>query len=72
LAEIGRPRDLIARWTGSKRLAVGAALFCGALTATEPPPRVLNVSLELDDPVLGRSLAHRYQVQGPRRPERLQ
>jgi len=56
LADLGLPRDLIARSTGSKRLGVGVALFCGAGAATEA---------SLVDPVLQRTLTHGYRVQSP-------
>ena len=53
LAGLGAPRDLIARSTGSTRLGVGVALFCGAGTAAEA---------SLVDPVLQRTLTHSYRV----------
>ncbi|MFI5000234.1 MAG: DUF2848 domain-containing protein [Reyranellales bacterium] len=64
LSKIRAPRDLIAGWTGgSKRLSAGVAMFCGTLRAIgsiRPSPRF---EMELDDPVLGRTLTHSYQVQ---------
>ena len=65
LAELGRPRDLIARWTGSKRLAVGVAFFCGAPPLARPLQPGQAVETVLDDPVLGRQLTHSYRVQSP-------
>lgn len=63
LAELGQPRDLIARWTGNKRLGVGVAFFCGAPASAEPlqPGQIFEATLE--DPVLGRKLVHGYPVQ---------
>lgn len=64
LAEIRRPRDLVAGWrNGDKRLPAGVAMFCGtmgALGGIRPSPRF---DMELEDPVLGRKLVHGYRVQ---------
>lgn len=64
LAEIRRPRDLVAGWrNGDKRLPAGVAMFCGtmgALGGIRPSPRF---DMELEDPVLGRKIVHGYTVQ---------
>ena len=64
LAKIRAPRELIAGWrNGDKRLPAGVAMFCGtlpAIGAIRPSPRF---EMELEDPVLGRKLAHAYDVQ---------
>ncbi|MCW5737158.1 MAG: DUF2848 domain-containing protein [Enhydrobacter sp.] len=64
LANIRRPRDLVAGWRdGDKRLPAGVAMFCGtmgALGGIRPSPRF---DMELEDPVLGRKLVHGYSVQ---------
>ena len=57
------PRDLIAGWRGSARLPVGAALFCGTLPAIGASRPTERLDMELEDPVLGRTLAHSYHVQ---------
>jgi hypothetical protein len=63
LGALGRPRDLIVRWTGAARLGMGVAFFCGASSSAEPlrPGQTLEATLE--DPVLGRKLTHGYHVQ---------
>jgi hypothetical protein len=68
LANIRPPRELIAGWHdgdkgGDKRLPAGVAMFCGTMGAIggiRPSPRF---AMELEDPVLGRKLAHSYHVQ---------
>jgi len=62
LAALGAPRDLIARRTGSKRLGIGVALFCGPLPGTGPLPADPDIAIELEDPVLGRNLVQRYGI----------
>jgi len=63
LANIRSPRDLVAGWrNGDKRLPAGVAMFCGTMGAIggiRPSPRF---DMELEDPVLGRKLAHGYIV----------
>jgi len=63
LADLGAPRDLIARRTGSKRLGIGVALFCGAPPGIGSLPANPDIAIELDDPVQGRKLTHGYNVQ---------
>jgi hypothetical protein len=60
LAEIGSARDLIVQATGSKRLGVGVALFCGAPSASNPQPSCRKGLLELVDAVLGRTISYAY------------
>jgi len=64
LAQIRAPRELIAGWRdGGTKLPTHAAMFCGTMPtigAIRPSPRFAT---ELDDPVLGRTIAHTYQVQ---------
>jgi hypothetical protein len=64
LAQIRAPRELIAGWRDSDtKLPPHAAMFCGTMPtigAIRPAPRF---AMELDDPVLGRTIAHTYQVQ---------
>lgn len=62
LAGIRDPRELIFGWKDEKRLPVGTAMFCGTMPAIgtiRPSPRF---EMELDDPVLGRRIAHGYEV----------
>ena len=63
LGMIRAPRDLIAGWQGSARLPVGAAMFCGTFPAIGPIRPTGRFDMELEDPVLGRRLAHSYHVQ---------
>jgi len=64
LAQIRAPRELIAGWRdGDTKLPTHTAMFCGTMPtigAIRPSPRF---AMELDDPVLGRTIAHTYQVQ---------
>ena len=64
LAQIRPPRELIAGWRdGDNKLPPHAAMFCGTMPtigAIRPSPRF---AMALDDPVLGRTIAHTYQVQ---------
>lgn len=64
LAGLGPPRDLIALRTGSKRLGIGVALFCGPLPATGSLPVGPDIVVELEDPVLDRTLSYGYRLQG--------
>jgi hypothetical protein len=63
LAQIRAPRELIAGWgDGDNKFPTHAAMFCGTMPtigAIRPSPRF---AMALDDPVLGRTIAHTYQV----------
>jgi len=63
LGRLTAPRELILGWRGSKRLAVGVAMFCGTLPALGPIQPGEPFEMELEDPVLGRTLTHSYNVQ---------
>jgi hypothetical protein len=64
LANIRPPRELIAGWTGGdKRLPAGVAMFCGPLSAISTIRPSPSFEMELDDPVSGRKLTHRYRVE---------
>ena len=64
LARLRPPRELIAGWrNGDSKLPPHIAMFCGtmpAIGAIRPSPRF---AMEIEDPVLGRTLSHTYQVQ---------
>jgi hypothetical protein len=63
LAKIRTPRELIAGWRkGDKRLPAGVAMFCGTLPALGAIRSSSRFEMEIEDPVLGRKLAHTYQV----------
>jgi len=56
------PRALIARHVGERGLAEGTLMFCGTLAAhggVRPTP---EFAFEIEDPVLGRKIAHAYRV----------
>ncbi|WIM11290.1 DUF2848 domain-containing protein [Enhydrobacter sp.] len=63
LAALRPPRELIAGWRGSPRLPPRVALFCGTLPAIGAIRSSPRFTMELDDPVLGRKLAHAYAVE---------
>jgi Protein of unknown function (DUF2848) len=62
LGRLTAPRDLILGWRGSKRLPVGVAMFCDTLPALGPLQPGERFEMELEDPVLGRTLTHGYHV----------
>ncbi len=56
------PLDLIGKYSGSHELADRTAMFCGTFAAKggiRPAPRF---EYELEDPVLGRKIAHGYDM----------
>jgi hypothetical protein len=63
LAKIRTPRELIAGWrNGDMRLPAGVAMFCGTLPALGAIRSSSRFEMEIEDPVLGRTLAHAYDV----------
>ncbi len=56
------PRDLIKRYTGDGRLPEGMLMFCGTLAAHGGVRPTGEFAFELEDPVLGRKIAHAYRV----------
>jgi hypothetical protein len=57
------PQDLIARYTGgSATLPAGTAMFCGTMPLLAPIGPAAEFRMELEDPVLGRALHHRYST----------
>lgn len=57
------PDDLIRRYCGgNKALAQGTAMFCGTLAVMGEIRGGPEFELELDDPVLGRTIVQRYRV----------
>jgi hypothetical protein len=63
LAGMRTPRDLIAGWRGDKRLPSGVVMFCGTLPAIGGIRPSSRFDMEIEDPVLGRKLAHGYTVE---------
>jgi hypothetical protein len=60
LAGMRRPDDLITRY-GSP-LAPGTVMFCGTLSAIGGIRPASRFEMELEDPVLGRTLRHAYAI----------
>ena len=64
LATIRAPRELMAGWrNGDKRLPAGTAMFCGTLPVLGAIRSSSRFEMEIEDPVLGRTLAHAYDVE---------
>jgi Protein of unknown function (DUF2848) len=64
LATIRAPRELIAGWrNGDKRLPAGTAMFCGTLPALGAIRSSSRFEMEIEDPMLGRKLAHAYDIE---------
>ena len=56
------PQSLIERHADGGRLAEGTLMFCGTLAAHGGVRPTSEFSFELEDPVLGRKIAHSYRV----------
>ena len=56
------PQTLIGQFSGSASLAEGTLMFCGTLAARGGVRPSDEFEFELDDPVLGRKIQHRYRV----------
>jgi len=63
LARLLHPQGLIERGFGAGGMPPGSAMFCGTQAALGHLSASVGYELELHDPVLGRSLRHRYMVQ---------
>ena len=57
------PEELIKLYTGSDKLAVGTAMFCGTFAVHGGISSSGTFDMELDDPVLGRKLTHSYRIE---------
>ena len=62
LARLLHPQDLIERGFGAAAMPPGSAMFCGTQAVLGELSTGAGYELELYDPVLGRSLRHRYRV----------
>jgi Protein of unknown function (DUF2848) len=62
LARLLRPDELIERGFGAAAMPPGSAIFCGTQAVLGELSAGAGYELELHDPVLGRSLRHRYMV----------
>lgn len=56
------PDDLIKLYAGCSRLQSGTSMFCGTLAVHGGIRPADTFEMELDDPVLGRKLVHRYDI----------
>ena len=63
LARIRPVRELIAGWRGDRRLPAGVAMFCGTLPAIGGIRPSTRFDMEIEDPVLGRTLSHAYAIE---------
>ncbi|MDQ8033756.1 MAG: DUF2848 domain-containing protein [Bordetella sp.] len=62
LATLQNPLDLIKGYAGDAGLAEGTGMTCGTVAAIGGIRPSTTFIMELHDPVLGRSLRHRYDV----------
>lgn len=63
VSSLRTPRDLIRKHTGADTLSPGTAMYCGtpgAIGGIRPGSRF---EMELEDPVLGRTLRHAYDIE---------
>ena len=56
------PEELIRLYTGGDKLAPGTAMFCGTFAVHGEISYSGTFDMELEDPVLGRKLAHSYKI----------
>ncbi|MDB5786457.1 DUF2848 domain-containing protein [Caballeronia mineralivorans] len=63
LARLLHPEGLIERGFGAGGMPPGSAMFCGTQAVLGHLSASAGYELELHDPVLGRSLRHRYMVE---------
>lgn len=63
LAGLRTPADLVGRYTGRETLPHGTAMFLGTMPVLGAIGWADAFEMSLDDPVLGRRLAHRYFIE---------
>lgn len=56
------PQDLVSRYTLDGTLSESTLMFCGTLAAHGGVRATDQFAFEIEDPVLGRKIAHEYQV----------
>jgi hypothetical protein len=56
------PEELIKLYAGTDRLAAGTAMFCGTLAVHGGIRPARRFEMEIEDPVLGRTLSHAYDI----------
>lgn len=57
-----RPEDLIKRYTGKTALPGGTVMFCGTMAVKGGIAPADSFEMELEDPVLKRTIRHAYRV----------
>jgi hypothetical protein len=57
------PKALIAKYASNGQLRDGTVMFCGTLSAKGGVRASPRFAMELEDPVLGRTIRHGYEVQ---------
>ncbi len=62
IATLHRPHDLIAGLTGGTTLPDGTAMACGTVAVIGRIRPAAAFTMELVDPVLGRTIRHRYRT----------
>jgi hypothetical protein len=62
VATMRAPDEQIKLYTGGHSLPVGTAMFCGTLAVHGGIAPAARFAMELDDPVLGRTLIHAYDI----------
>ncbi len=62
LASLRHPDDLIQRYGSDRGLAAGTLMFGGTMSAIGGIRPADRFEMELHDPVLGRTLQHRYDI----------
>ncbi|OLP18397.1 hypothetical protein BST81_10895 [Leptolyngbya sp. 'hensonii'] len=65
VASLQKPEYLIEAYADAgKSLSIGSALFCGTLPAKQHIVNSVGFEIQLLDPILNRSIEHRYHVTG--------
>jgi hypothetical protein len=62
VATMRPPAELMHLYRGESALAPGTAMFCGTLAVRGKVAASASFAMELEDPVLGRKLAHDYSI----------
>jgi hypothetical protein len=62
LANMRTPADLLSLYDKSTALKPGSAMFCGTVGAIGGIRPATRFEMEIEDPVLGRKLAHAYDI----------
>lgn len=62
VAELRPPAELIRLYAGESRLLPSSSMFCGTVAVHGAIESAERFEMELDDPVLGRRIAHSYSI----------